>query len=76
MKIKPRFEMYNTDLHLRFSPGVTADVPDELGAEYIGAGFAEAVEEKARAEPTQEPFGNTEKLTEAEEPKKARTRKK
>ena len=54
MKIKPSFEMYNTDLHLWFSPGVTADVPDELAQEYIEAGYAAPVEEKARAEPTPE----------------------
>lgn len=64
MKIRPLFEMYNTDLHRRFVPGVIADVPDELARKYIEAGHAEPVEEKARDEPTPaKPKGRPQKTT-------------
>lgn len=66
MKIRPFYNMYNIDMHKYFNAREVYDVSDELGAEYIGTGLAEAVEEKARAEPTPEPFGNSEKLPEAE----------
>lgn len=75
MKIRPINEMYNADLHRLFMPGVVADVPDELAQEYIAAGNAAPVEEKARAEPTPEPSGNPGQLPEAEKPKKPRTSK-
>lgn len=51
MKITPLFEMYNVNLHRLFMPGVVADVPEEVGQEYIAAGNAVPVEEKARDEP-------------------------
>lgn len=85
MKIRPINEMYNVDLHRLFMPGVVADVPDELAQEYIEAGNAVPVEEKARAEPfhtlpeyTPEnlpEYVSAELLPEAEKPKKPRTSK-
>lgn len=68
MKIRPFNDMYNTDIHKYFNAREVCEVTDELGAEYIGAGLAELVEEKERAEPTPEPFGNSEQLLEAETP--------
>lgn len=75
MQIRPLLEMYNTDLHRLFMPGVIADVPEELAQEYIEAGNAVPVEEKARAEPMPEPSGNPGQLPETEKPKKPRTSK-
>lgn len=51
MKITPLFEMYNINLHKLFMPGVVADVPEDVAQEYIAAGNAVPVEEKARDEP-------------------------
>lgn len=75
MKIKPLCEMYNVKYRIYCNPGVPVDVPDELAQEYIAAGNAVPVEEKARAEPTPEPSGNPGQLPEAEKPKKPRTSK-
>lgn len=80
MKIRPLLEMYNMDLCRRFAPGVIADVPEELAQEYIAAGSAVPVEEKARAEPTPdtepvEEQPEVEEQPDAEKPKKPRTSK-
>ena len=64
MQIRPLLEMYNTDLRRWFAQGVIADAPEELAQEYIAAGYAVPVEEKARAEPTPaKPKGRTKKTT-------------